>query len=120
MIQGLGTAICERYIYDKNGILMNPNFTDNKIPTSMDLPLEVAAIAVETPQIDGPYGARGIAEHSMISVAAALGNAIKNATGAELTHMPIRAEDVWRALKGQKPVDSWIKKQPKGLSKQTQ
>ena len=120
MIQGLGTAICESYIYDKNGILMNPNFTDNKIPTSMDLPLEVEAIAVETPQIDGPYGARGIAEHSMISVAAALGNAIKTATGAELTHMPIRAEDVWRALKGQKPVDSWIKKRPNGLSKQAQ
>ncbi len=98
MIQGLGTAMCEGYIYDKEGHLLNPSFTDNKIPTSLDMPEEVEAIAVETPQIDGPFGARGVGEHSMIAVCGALGNAIQNACGADLTHMPIRQEDVWRAL----------------------
>ncbi len=114
MIQGLGTATCEGYIYDQKGHLLNPSFTDNKIPTARDVPLEVEAIAVETPQIDGPYGARGVGEHSMIGVAAALGNAIQHATGAELTHMPIRYEDVWRAMQKREPVDNWITKSPYG------
>ncbi len=114
MLQGLGTAMCEGYIYDKEGHLLNPSFTDNKIPTSMDLPFEVEAIAVENSQIDGPYGARGVAEHPMISVAPALGNAIYEAVGADLTHMPIRAEDVWRAMEDKKPIDNWITKTPIG------
>lgn len=98
MLQGLGTAMCEGYIYSPEGVLLNPSFTDNKIPTSLDLPPEVVSIAVETPQLDGPFGARGVGEHSMIAVCGALGNAIQNASGADLTHMPIRQEDVWRAL----------------------
>ncbi len=114
MLQGLGTAVCEGYIYDVRGRLLNPSFTDNKIPTARDLPFEVDVITVETPQIDGPYGARGVGEHSMIGVAAALGNAIQHATGAELTHMPIRFEDVWRALGRKQPVDNWITRSPYG------
>ncbi|MBN1519044.1 MAG: xanthine dehydrogenase family protein molybdopterin-binding subunit [Spirochaetales bacterium] len=114
MMQGLGTATCEGYIYDKDGRLLNPSFTDNKIPTAKDLPLEVECAVVETPQIDGPYGARGVGEHSMISVAPALGNAIQKATGAELTHMPMRFEDVWRALENREPIDNWITKSPVG------
>jgi CO/xanthine dehydrogenase Mo-binding subunit len=117
MIQGLGTATVEGYIYDRKGHLLNPNFTDNKIPTVKDIPMEIEVFGVETPQVDGPYGARGIAEHSMISVAAALGNAIQHATGAEATHMPLRSEDVWRALNRKEPVDNWITKSPYGSCK---
>lgn len=114
MIQGLGTATVEGYIYDEQGHLLNPSFTDNKIPTAKDIPLEIEVHGVETPQIDGPFGARGIAEHSMIAVAAALGNAIQHATGAEVTHMPLRYEDVWRALHRKEPIDNWITKSPRG------
>lgn len=114
MIQGLGTAVCEGYIYDKQGHLLNPSFTDNKIPTAKDLPEEIETLVVETPQPDGPYGARGVGEHPMISVAPALGNAIQAAVGAELTHMPIRAEDVWRAMGNKEPIDNWITKTPSG------
>ena len=99
MLQGLGTAMCEGYRYSPDGRLLNPNFTDNKIPTSLDMPEEIDAIVVETPQIDGPYGCRGIGEHSMVAICGALGNAIQNAVGADLTHMPMRQEDVWRALR---------------------
>jgi CO/xanthine dehydrogenase Mo-binding subunit len=114
MVQGLGTALCEGYIYDEQGHLLNPSFTDNKIPTSKDLPDEIECIIVETAQLDGPYGARGVGEHPMISVAPALGNAIHAATGAELTHMPIRSEDVWRAMNSKAPVETWITKTPVG------
>ena len=48
MVQGLGTALCEGYIYDQQGHLLNPSFTDNKIPTSKDLPDEIECIIVET------------------------------------------------------------------------
>jgi CO/xanthine dehydrogenase Mo-binding subunit len=112
MIQGLGTAVCEGYIYDENGKLLNSSFTDNKIPTAKDMPLEIDCAVVETPQIDGPYGARGVGEHSMISVAPALGNAIRKACGAELLRMPMRYEDVWRAVQTKEAGDQWITKRP--------
>ncbi len=114
MVQGLGTAFCEGYIFDDQGRLLNPSFTDNKIPTAMDLPLEVESMVVETAQIDGPYGARGVGEHSMISVCSALGNALQQAIGVELTHMPMRFEDVWRAINNKTPIDNWITKSPVG------
>jgi CO/xanthine dehydrogenase Mo-binding subunit len=114
VIQGLGTAMCEGYIFDEEGHLLNPSFTDNKIPTARDLPGEIESIAVETPQLDGPYGARGVGEHPMISVAPALGNALFHAIGADLDHMPIRFEDVWRALRKKESVDNWITKTPAG------
>jgi CO/xanthine dehydrogenase Mo-binding subunit len=114
MVQGLGTALCEGYIYDEQGRLLNPSFTDNKIPTAKDIPEVIESLAVETPQLDGPYGARGVGEHPMISVAPAIGNAICQATGVELLHMPIRAEDVWRALREKEPIDNWITKSPAG------
>ncbi len=98
MIQGLGTAICEGYAYDDEGHLLNPSFTDNKIPTARDIPEKIEAIVIETPQIDGPYGARGVGEHGMIALCGAVGNAIYKASGADLTHMPVRHEDVWWAL----------------------
>jgi CO/xanthine dehydrogenase Mo-binding subunit len=114
MIQGLGTALCEGYIYDEEGHLLNPSFTDNKIPTAKDIPEQIESMAVETAQLDGPFGARGVGEHPMISVAPAVGNAIHQATGAELVHMPMRFEDVWRALRNKAPVDNWITDSPAG------
>ncbi len=98
VVQGMGTGVCEGYIYDDQGKLMNPNFTDNKIPTSKDVPESLEFYPIETPQIDGPYGARGIGEPPMVSVASGIGNALKDALGVELLNLPIRSEDVWRAI----------------------
>ncbi len=114
MIQGLGTALCEGYIYDQQGRLLNPSFTDNKIPTARDLPDRIESMVVETPQLDGPFGARGVGEHPMISVAPAIGNAIQHATGAELMHMPMRFEDVWRAQREMTRINNWITETPVG------
>lgn len=114
MVQGLGTALCEGYIYDQQGRLLNPSFTDNKIPTARDIPDRIESLVVETAQLDGPFGARGVGEHPMISVAPAIGNAIQHATGAELMHMPMRFEDVWRALRAKEPIDNWITETPVG------
>jgi len=99
VIQGLGTGLCEGYIYNEKGVLLNPNFTDNKIPTSKDLPEKMEVYPIETPQLDGPFGARGIGEPPMLSVAAGIGNALKNALEIELINLPIKEQNVWEAIK---------------------
>ena len=94
MLQGLATALYEEIVVDENGKQLNPNFTDYKIPTAKDIPDEVVSFIVETPQADGPFGARGIGEHTMIASAPIVGNAIYDALGIRLTSMPLTAERV--------------------------
>jgi len=98
IIQGLGTILYEDMRFDEKGKLLNPNFTDYKIPTSMDIPDEIIPIIVEVPQPDGPYGARGIGEHTMIPVAPMVANAIEDALGIRIKSMPITAEKVALSL----------------------
>ena len=57
---------------------------DYKIPTSEDLPPTLEAHYVETPQEDGPMGARGIGEHTMIPTPAAIANALYDACGIRI------------------------------------
>lgn len=94
MLQGLATALYEDIAFDENGKLLNPNFTDYKIPTAKDIPDEVVSIIVETPQPDGPFGARGVGEHTMIASAPIVGNAIYDALKLRMTSMPMTAEQV--------------------------
>ncbi|MDI6600924.1 MAG: xanthine dehydrogenase family protein molybdopterin-binding subunit [Thermoanaerobacteraceae bacterium] len=98
VLQGLGAAICEQYLY-RDGVLLTRTFTDYKVPTSMDVPDEIFPIFIETPQLDGPFGARGVAEHPMISVPSAIGNAVYNATGVNIYEVPMTPEKVYFALK---------------------
>jgi carbon-monoxide dehydrogenase large subunit len=100
MVQGLATALYEDIRYDLKGKLLNANFTDYKIPTAMDTPLEIVPIIVEVAQPDGPFGARGIAEHTMIPAAAIVANAVEDAVGLRLKTLPITAEKVALALAG--------------------
>jgi CO/xanthine dehydrogenase Mo-binding subunit len=97
-IQGVGTALHEQYIYDKAGRLLNPSLTDYKIPTVKDTPHVIKPIFVETPHDKGPFGARGVAEHPMISVPPAIANAIFNGTGVRIKELPLSPERVFLAL----------------------
>jgi CO/xanthine dehydrogenase Mo-binding subunit len=98
LLQGLATVLYEDMRYDEDGRLLNPNFTDYKIPTAMDIPDEVVPIIVEVPQPDGPFGARGIAEHTMIPAAPTVANAVESAVGVRIKSMPITAERVALAI----------------------
>ena len=98
LLQGLATVLYEDMRFDENGKLLNPNFTDYKIPTSMDIPEEVVPIIVEVPQPDGPFGARGMSEHTMIPAAPMVANAVADAVGLRVKSMPITAEKVGLAL----------------------
>jgi CO/xanthine dehydrogenase Mo-binding subunit len=98
MVQGLATVLYEDMRFDQEGRLLNPNFTDYKIPTAMDIPAEIVPIIVEVPQPDGPFGARGVGEHTMIPAAPIVANAVEDATGVRLRSMPITAEKVALSL----------------------
>lgn len=98
VLQGIGTALFEGYAYSKDGRLLTSSFTDYKIPTAKDIPGEIKPLFVETPQLDGPFGARGVAEHPMIAVNAAIANAIYDATGVQIKNQPLTAENIWQAL----------------------
>jgi len=100
LLQGLATVLYEDIRYDLKGRLLNPNFTDYKIPTALDLPDEIVPIIVEVAQPDGPFGARGIAEHTMIPAAAIIANAVDDATGLRLKRLPITAEKLALELRG--------------------
>ncbi|HOO78120.1 MAG TPA: xanthine dehydrogenase family protein molybdopterin-binding subunit [bacterium] len=106
-MQGLATILYEDMRFDPDsGRILNPNFTDYKIPTALDLPDEIVPIIIETPQHDGPYGARGVGEHTMIPVAPAVANALEDALGIRFKSMPITAEKIAMAIKaGLKEVD---------------
>jgi CO/xanthine dehydrogenase Mo-binding subunit len=99
VLQGLGSTFSEGFQFDERGGMMNPSFVDYKIPTARDLPRKMTASFVETPQLDGPYGARGVGEHPMISVPSAVGNAIYNATGVDIRDLPLSPERVYLAIK---------------------
>ena len=95
VLQGISTVLYEDMRFDHRGKMLNPNFTDYKIPTALDIPDEVVPIFVEVAQPDGPYGARGIGEHPMVPVAPMIANAIYDATGIRIKSMPITAEKIF-------------------------
>ena len=66
-------------------------------PTAMDIP-DIETQIVEVPSDDGPYGARGVGEPSIIPGAAAVANAIADAIGVRITEAPITPERILRAL----------------------
>ncbi|HAM35673.1 MAG TPA: dehydrogenase [Elusimicrobia bacterium] len=99
LLQGLATVLYEDMRFDEKGRLLNPNFSDYKIPTALDAPEEVVPIIIEAAQPDGPFGARGVGEHTMIPAASMVANAVEDALGLRIQDMPITAEKVALALR---------------------
>jgi CO/xanthine dehydrogenase Mo-binding subunit len=95
--QGLGYALTEEMLLDKNGRMQNPNFLDYKIMSAKDMP-KLTTILVETNEPLGPYGAKSIGEIAINGPAPAIANALYHAIGIRFRKLPIRAEDVLCAL----------------------
>ena len=91
-MQGMGMTLIEELKFSEKGGVINPNFRDYAIPSSTDLPNEVTSIIVETPQSDGPKGAKGVGEGPLVAVQAAIANAIYDATGKRFKYFPITPE----------------------------
>jgi CO/xanthine dehydrogenase Mo-binding subunit len=97
--QGIGWALNEEYIYDKEGRLENPGFLDYRIPVASDLPM-IEAVIVEVPNPRHPFGARGVGEVPIVPPMAAVANAIADATGVRLRDLPMSPPHVLAALEG--------------------
>jgi CO/xanthine dehydrogenase Mo-binding subunit len=95
-VQGLGYGLLEEVILEE-GINLTTSFASYLIPTAADVP-DVESIVVESGEGLGPFNARGIGEPPIGPPAAAVANAIADATGARLTHLPITPERIARAL----------------------
>lgn len=102
-VMALSIAMNEELQYNDNGILLNPNFVDYVIARSGDIPEEFSSFFVENPQEDGPHGARGIGELTMLGIPAAIGNAILNAINVEINDTPINSQRVWTEIQRQRP-----------------
>jgi CO/xanthine dehydrogenase Mo-binding subunit len=99
-IMGLGHTLMEHYIFDSAGRIRNLGAIDYRIPTSMDLPLEMLSDTVENDDGPGPYGAKGMSEGALLPVAPAVAAAVREATGGRVVvrDLPLSPENVWRAL----------------------
>jgi CO/xanthine dehydrogenase Mo-binding subunit/aerobic-type carbon monoxide dehydrogenase small subunit (CoxS/CutS family) len=91
--QGLGMALMEEYIPGRSD-----NLHDYLIPTIGDMP-EIDPILIETPDPEGPYGAKGLGEHVLIPTAPAILNAIRHACGARIVRLPALPHRVLAAIR---------------------
>ena len=99
MCMGLGLGSRESFNYNDNGILQTTSLRTYKVMHVGETP-QYYVDFIETPEIDSPYGARGIAEHGIIGIPAALANALSKASGTELDQLPLDPETIWRIKTG--------------------
>jgi CO/xanthine dehydrogenase Mo-binding subunit len=90
--QGVGLAVMEELIV-QDGHVRNASFTDYLIPTALDAPT-VEATLIEEPEPGAPFGAKGVGEPPTISSTPAIVAAIRAATGAPCTRVPVRPRDL--------------------------
>jgi len=95
--QGLGYALWETLQIGDDGRYRQRSLEAYKLPIALDVPT-VEAVILEHPAESGPYGAKGAAEPPIVPVAAAIANAVADATGGQITRIPITPEDVLNAL----------------------
>lgn len=89
MIMGLGLALTEETLFDeRSGRIMNATLADYHIPSHLDVP-EIDVMWTGIPDPRSPLGARGIGEIGITGVAAAVANAVFNATGKRIRDLPI-------------------------------
>jgi CO/xanthine dehydrogenase Mo-binding subunit len=89
---GIGYALYEELVLEQ-GRVVNASFADYHVPTAQETPV-VKAVFVENPDPAGPFGAKGIGETACIPTAAAIANAVYDATGRRVKKLPIKYRDI--------------------------
>ncbi len=100
VVQGIGWALNEEYVYDEKGRLRNASLLDYRMPTALDVPL-IETIIVEVPNPGHPYGVRGVGEVPIVPPPAAIANAIFDAVGVRLYDLPMNPSRVCAAVLAQ-------------------
>jgi CO/xanthine dehydrogenase Mo-binding subunit len=93
---GIGHALYEELVH-KDGQLINPNLVDYHLPRFRDLPRRSKSIILEEASGTGPFGAKGIGEGGTLAAAAAICNAVFDATAVRIRRVPLTGETVWTA-----------------------
>jgi xanthine dehydrogenase YagR molybdenum-binding subunit len=95
IIMGLGLALMEETQFDaRNGRIMNPSFAEYHVPVQMDVP-EIDVIWTDIPDPHSPMGAHGVGEIGITGTAAAVANAVFNATGKRVRDLPITLDKLF-------------------------
>ncbi|MEZ5815667.1 MAG: xanthine dehydrogenase family protein molybdopterin-binding subunit [Hyphomicrobiaceae bacterium] len=97
-VQGIGWALNEEYIYDKNGKVDNPGFLDYRMPVASDLPM-MDNVIIEIPNPKHPQGVRGVGEVPLVASVPAVAIAVNNAAGVRMTTLPMSPPKVLKAIK---------------------
>jgi xanthine dehydrogenase molybdenum-binding subunit len=97
VVQGIGWALNETYIYDAEGHLLNAGFLDYRMPTALDVPM-IDSVLVEVPNPGHPYGVRGVGEVPIVPPPAAIANAIYRAIGVRMSVLPMSPTHILEAL----------------------
>src|SRR5689334_6213075 len=102
VVQGIGWALNEEYIYDQKGRLDNAGFLDYRCPVASDLPM-IEPILVQVPNPTHPYGVKGVGEVNICPPMAAIANAIENAVGVRMTELPMSPPKLTAAIETAQP-----------------
>jgi CO/xanthine dehydrogenase Mo-binding subunit len=97
LAMGLGYTFYEDLKF-KNGRVLNANFAGYRVPRSIGIP-KMHTILVETNDPEGPFGAKGMGEASLLPTSAAIANAVEDAIGVRIKELPITPEKIIKALK---------------------
>ena len=93
---GIGYTLYEDLKF-RNGRVVNPNFANYRLPKSIGtVPIET--ILIETNDPEGPFGAKGMGEASLLPTSAAIANAIDDAIGVRIKELPITPDKILKAL----------------------
>jgi putative selenate reductase molybdopterin-binding subunit len=95
--QSLGATLYEEMVIDERGRVVNPHFRDYHLPSFADIPRTEVFFADTTDTL-GPMGAKSMSESPYNPVAAALGNALADATGIRFTVVPFKPDRLWPLL----------------------
>jgi 4-hydroxybenzoyl-CoA reductase subunit alpha len=101
LFMGMGESIWEEVQFDSNGKILNPNLSDYRMPTAMDMP-RVHSALVQSFEPAGPWGVKEVGEGATIPTMGCYANAIYDAMGVRVYSLPLSYEKVWRALKEKK------------------
>jgi len=99
VVQGIGWALSEEYLFDKQGRLDNASFLDYRMPVCSDVPM-IEPVMLEIPNPKHPQGVRGVGEAPIVPPLAAISNAVYNALGKRFYSLPMSPPKVLEGLEG--------------------
>jgi CO/xanthine dehydrogenase Mo-binding subunit len=95
-MQGIGNALFEEMVFG-DGVLLNDNLLEYRVPSLADLPAESICVIVENADGPGPFGAKGCGEGAFAGIIGAIATAVADA-GVPVNELPLTPERVWRAI----------------------